>query len=85
MKVVVIPDEGLDEETRRHYRERFESGEGCRWCGGIHARECPRIKHIIYNPSDERSVREVEFWADGDWDSSAILFPEDVIPDGTPA
>lgn len=78
MRVVVIPDEGISPEDKEELRKRFEV-EACRWCGGLHQRECPRVKHIIYNPADERSVREVEFWADGQWDRSGVLWPEDVV------
>lgn len=78
MKVIVIPDEGLSDRDKAELLERFAT-EGCRWCGGLHQRECPRIKHIVYNPSDERSVREVEFWADSEWDRSGVLWPEDLV------
>jgi hypothetical protein len=77
-KIIIIPDEGMDEQEKKELLERF-STDGCRWCGGLHMRECPRIKHIIYNPSDERSVREVEFWSDKEWDRSGVLWPEDLI------
>jgi hypothetical protein len=77
-RVILIDDEGLSEDDKAHLRRRFES-EACRWCGGMHQRECPRIKKIIFNPADERSVREVEFWNDAEWDRSSVLWPEDVI------
>lgn len=77
-RVILIDDEGLSEGDKADLRRRFES-EACRWCGGMHQRECPRIKKIIFNPADERSVREVEFWNDTEWDRSSVLWPEDVI------
>jgi hypothetical protein len=77
-KIVVISDDGLSETDKAVLLERF-STEACKWCGGLHQRECPRIKKIVYNPSDERSVREVEFWADSDWDHSGVLWPEDLM------
>jgi hypothetical protein len=77
-RVIVIPDEGIPEEDKLLLRARFEH-EACEWCGGLHQRECPRIKHIIYNPSDQRQVREVEFWNDSEWDRSSVLWPEDLV------
>lgn len=77
-KIVIISDDSMDDHTKAELLDRFNT-EACRWCGGLHQRECPRIKHIIYNPSDERSVREVEFWSDNEWDRSGVLWPEDLI------
>lgn len=76
-KIVIIPDDEIDEATKRELRERLETG-ACRWCGGLHQRECPRIRKITYNPNDDRVVREVEFWADSEWDHSTVIFPEDL-------
>lgn len=77
-KIVVIPDEGMDEDTKKHLRLRFEA-EACNYCGGLHEYVCPRVKKIIYHPSDDRVVREVEFWPDDVWDHSRVIFPHDVI------
>jgi hypothetical protein len=77
-KIVIISDDGMDELTKKELLERFTT-DACKWCGGLHQRECPRIKKIIYNPSDERSVREVEFWPDAEWDHSTVLWPEDLV------
>jgi hypothetical protein len=77
-KIVIITDDSMDELTKKELLERFAT-DACKWCGGLHQRECPRIRKIIYNPSDERYVREVEFWADKDWDHSGVLWPEDLI------
>jgi len=75
-RIVVIPDDGIPESDKAELRARFGT-DACRWCGGLHQRECPRVKKIIFNPSDERQVREVEFWAE--WDRSTVLWPEDVL------
>jgi hypothetical protein len=77
-KIVIIPDEGIPEEDKVLLRARFQT-DACKWCGGMHQRECPRVKKIIFNPSDERQVREVEFWNDSEWDRSSVLWPEDVV------
>lgn len=77
-RIYVIPDEGMDDDTRRELMARLET-DACRWCGGLHQKECPRIRKITYNPSDDRMVREVEFWADGEWNSSGVIFPEDLV------
>jgi hypothetical protein len=76
--ILISEDDGLDERTKAELRAKFEN-EACRWCGGLHQRECPRIRHIIYNPSDIREIREVEFWADSEWDRSTVLWPEDLV------
>ena len=76
---VVLHDEGIDEETRDIFRARFAAHEECQWCGGIHNGMCPRVKRITYHPNDDRQVREIEFWAEGDWPRSNIVFPEDVV------
>jgi hypothetical protein len=78
-RVILISDDGMSEAVKADMRLKFEGGEACRWCGGLHKRECPRVRKIIFNPADERSVREVEFWNDTEYDRSAILWPEDVV------
>jgi hypothetical protein len=78
-RIIVIPDDSeLDSATKAELRLRFEK-ESCRFCGGLHQRECPRVKKVIYNPSDQREVREVEYWNDSEWDHSCVLWPDDVI------
>lgn len=78
-RVIIIPDgDEITEEDKADVRHRFENNEGCRWCGGLHHRECPRIKHITFHPTDDRTIREVEFWADGEWDRTSVIWPEDV-------
>jgi hypothetical protein len=77
-RVILIPDDGLSEDDKRALRGRFED-DACRWCGGLHQRECPRVRKIIFNPADDRAVREVEFWNDTEWDRSTVLWPEDLI------
>ncbi|HEV2355818.1 MAG TPA: hypothetical protein VGR89_16330 [Puia sp.] len=80
MRVVVLPDDGkLPEDQRQELLSRFEAGEGCEWCGGLHHKQCPRIRHIIYHPSDPTKINEIEFWRDGEWDRSGVLYPEDVV------
>lgn len=82
-RVILIPDEGMGEDEKEYLRKCFngqvDGREPCRWCGGLHYRECPRIKHITYHPNDDRTVREVEFWPDGEWDKSVVIWPEEVV------
>jgi hypothetical protein len=79
-RVILITDEGLSEEDKILLRRKFADGdEVCRWCGGLHRRECPRVRKIIFNPADDRAVREVEFWNDMEYDRSSILWPEDCV------
>lgn len=78
-RIVVIPEDGLDEDIKRELMEKFQAGEACRWCGGLHDRHCPRVKKIVFHPNDDRQVREVEFWGDGEWNPSGIIWPEDTV------
>jgi hypothetical protein len=78
-RVIIIPDEGMSDEVKADLKHKFENDQACRWCGGLHHRECPRVKHITYHPSDDRQVREVEFWGDGEWDRSSTVWPEDIV------
>lgn len=75
---IVFPD-GIPEDDKDLYRARFAAEEGCPWCGGIHQGFCPKVKKIVYHPNDDRQIREIEFWAEGDWSRSNIVFPEDVV------
>jgi hypothetical protein len=76
---VILHDAEIDPETKDLLRARFAAHEECEWCGGIHQGLCPRVKKIIYHPNDDRVIREVEFWAEGDWSRNQIIFPEDVV------
>lgn len=46
----------------------------CSHCGGVHLRACPRVKRMIF---DKNQLVEVEFFEDGQWDATNILWPED--------
>lgn len=81
---VILADDDIDEETKDALRAAFAAHEECLWCGGIHQGMCPRVRKIVYHPTDDRQVREVEFWADGEWSRANIVMPEDVVLwDGT--
>lgn len=77
-RVIVIPDSGLDEATRKELLQQLSTG-ACKYCAGLHDQVCPRVKHIIYHPGDDRVVREVEFWADSEWNKSGVIFAEDLV------
>lgn len=47
----------------------------CAHCGGSHLRACPRVKRMQF--SQDGKLVEIEFWADGKWDQSNVLWPED--------
>jgi len=51
----------------------------CVFCGGHHARECPRVRRIAYYESAETKVREVEFWPHGEWPWQEVVFA-DLLP-----
>lgn len=57
-------------------------GSLCSDCGGYHLRKaCPRIRREVFvGQGAAAGVRtEVEYWQDGHWDNSEIIFPEDVF------
>lgn len=43
-------------------------------CGGVHPRACPRVKRIAYG--ENRQITEVEYWPDGSWPTSDVVFPD---------
>lgn len=53
--------------------------DACTLCGGLHAAPntpaCPRIRTFELNPDGK--VVKGEFWQDGYWDSSRVLFIAD--------
>ncbi len=82
MSTVIIVGDGheMTPQDKGFLRQVFK-GEipdrgPCEWCGGLHQRECRRVRRMVYHPSGER-VTEVEFWPDGQWDETAIVWPED--------
>jgi len=46
----------------------------CAHCGGRHARACPRVRRMAWHPNGE--LAEVEFWPDGRWSESHVIWPE---------
>lgn len=48
----------------------------CTDCGGVHERQCPRVKRRCFHPNG--NLIEVEYWPDGSWDESSVIWPEDV-------
>lgn len=74
----------LTDEEREGARGAFQSGRACVHCGGLHLRACPRVKRFVFD--EQRRVREVEFWADGEWPADVVVWPEDVAePADSPA
>jgi hypothetical protein len=68
----------VDVESKISFEE-FESMK-CAHCGGAHLRACPRIKKMSFHQSG--NLAEIEFWQDGQWDTSNIMWPEQVIGSG---
>lgn len=62
-------------EERAGYREQFTKKQQCIHCGGLHLRACPRVKRLVWRNNEE--IAEVEFWADGKWPQTGIIWPED--------
>lgn len=93
----------LTPEERKQAREAFEGtlrdrygntvDTVCVHCAGIHAQvvrlhqqrqPCPRVRRISWHGNE---ISEVEYWPDGRWDTSRIVFQDDAYADdeeGTP-
>ena len=71
----------LTEDERKEAQAAAK--DACQLCGGIHAAPnspaCPRIRTFELNP-DGRVVKG-EFWRDGEFDASRILFVADAMDD----
>lgn len=67
----------MDANLQQDMVDRFRNGEGCDDCGGIHRRTCPRVKRKCFHPNG--NVIEVEYWPDGSYDASNVLWPEDLF------
>ena len=52
----------------------------CSHCGGAHLRACPRVKRMLFHATG--SLNEIEFWQDGQWDTSNVLWPESIVESG---
>jgi hypothetical protein len=81
----------LTEDEREEALKRAKD-EACRLCGGLHAAPdspaCPRVRTFELNPDGK--VIKGEFWQDGQFDASRILFVADAAeteekPEETPA
>lgn len=66
----------LPDEARRDGKELLKD-KGCRWCGGLHVRACPRVKKMTFH-TDGSTVLEVEFWAESEWSDANVVWPEDL-------
>ena len=60
------------------YCQRVHSGP-CQACGGIHARACPRVRSVEYQPQGDRVLmKRVTYWRT--WDDSDVLWAESLPP-----
>jgi hypothetical protein len=56
------------------------NAQQCSHCGGAHLRACPRIKKMVFHTSG--TLSEIEFWPDGVWDKTNVLWPESIVDRG---
>lgn len=70
------PTEEEREALRDLFPERPEAA--CEDCGGYHWRACPRVKRKVFvgEGMSVGNLIEVEYWEK--WDSSEVIFPEEV-------
>jgi hypothetical protein len=69
----------LTAEENAALRARFDAGQACQHCGGLHARACPRVRELSFHPNGV--IAQVRFWADGEWSDAAIIWPEELDPE----
>ena len=65
----------------------FAEGKACTDCGGAHQRACPRIRRQAWigQGSAAGTRTEVEYWRDGQWDDSGVIWPEEAFEPDTEA
>jgi len=69
-------DDQWTPQLATEFRTRFNNGEACKHCGGIHARACPRVKRMTFHPNG--SLAEIEFWEAGVWPEDNVAWPEEI-------
>lgn len=75
----------LTREQKNALRDIFgERPSGpCAECGGYHLRlVCHRVKRRVLHPNG--NTIETEYWQDGKWDASEVVWPEDVFDPDDP-
>lgn len=53
----------------------------CQACGGLHARQCPRVRSVEYiSQGDRVLIRKVAYWPEGKWSDEGVTWPESLPP-----
>lgn len=81
-----MSDRQLSEEEKSAARRIFgaggsESSQICSFCGGFHHRACPRVAEFeLYDSQGGKpgALKRVQFWPEGTWDDSYVIWPEDI-------
>lgn len=77
---------GEEEYARQLFRGEIEGKLACVHCSGIHnavagrhpnLQPCPRVRAISWH-TDGETITHVEYWADGEWPKTGIIFPDQV-------
>lgn len=63
----------LTRQEKLDAQAAFTAGSACKWCGGLHQRECNRIRRQVWHPNS--SLIEMEFWQE--WKQPGVIWPED--------
>ena len=75
----LVPDRPiLTPQQKEDARKLLAETGPCVHCGGIHGRACPRVRRVKW---DGGKPVEAEYWRDGKWPTSEVLFPEDIAED----
>jgi hypothetical protein len=74
-------------QRRQDVAEQFAKGDFCAFCGRIHAGlstpGCPRV--AACEMDGDGKVRSIQFWPDGEWDTSGTYSAADVETDDEPS
>ena len=69
----LTPEQRL--EAQRVFEGKVPGVTPCVHCGGVHLRACRRVHRVRWHT--DGTVLEAEYWPDGQWDESGIVWPED--------
>jgi hypothetical protein len=70
----------LTRQEKLEAQAAFAAEKACKWCGGLHQRECNRIRRQVWHPNS--NLIEIEFWPE--WKQPGVIWPEDAFDDEDP-
>ena len=70
-------------DARAIFEGKIADRKACEYCGGVHLRSCPRVRHsrVVWKPDLTGMLeQEIWFWPPGTWESD-VLFADQVYGD----